>query len=418
MGKRIAILGSTGSIGCSALDVIEHLGPPYQVTALSAHRQTEKLLAQAKRCAAKAIAITGEEGSGFGRSSGSDSSTLNPEPRTPNPSVAPSPPRPLALLSDPSFDLYRGPAALIDMVRRDDIDIVLAAIVGSAGLPAVLAAVESGKTLALANKESLVVAGSLLIPLARKKGVKILPVDSEHSAVFQAMHCGRLSEIRRVVLTASGGPFRNSTLEQIHNATLKDALNHPTWKMGNKVTIDSATMFNKALELIEACWLFDLPPEKVQIAIHPQSIIHSMVEFIDGSVIAQLSPPDMRTPIQYALTYPERSDGRGQRLDWSKPLTLQLDPPDFQRFPALRLAYDVARRGGTSGAVLNAANEAAVSAFCSSRIGFGEISRVVELTIERHQVQPVSTLDDLLEADRWARQTVEALILSSAPQVH
>ena len=195
------------------------------------------------------------------------------------------------------------------MATRADVDIVLAAVVGAAGLPAVFAAVQAGKTLALANKESLVVAGSLLIPRPARRGVPILPVDSEHSAVFQAMQCGRLREVNRVILTASGGPFRNWPAEQIENATVDDALNHPTWRMGNKITIDSATMFNKALELIEACWLFDLPPEKIEVVIHPESVVHSMVEFVDGSVIAQLSPPDMRTPIQYALTYPDRADG-------------------------------------------------------------------------------------------------------------
>jgi len=277
-------------------------------------------------------------------------------------------------------------------------------------LPAVLAAVRAGKTLALANKESLVVAGSLLIPEARRRGVPILPVDSEHSAIFPSMQAGRAGEVRRVILTASGGPFRKSPLEQIENATLEDALNHPTWRMGNKVTIDSATMFNKGLELIEACWLFDLPPEKIEVVIHPESVVHSMVEFVDGSVIAQLSPPDMRTPIQYALTYPDRAPGLAKRLDLTQRFALNFEPPDPERFPALRLAYDVARRGGTAGAVLNAANEAAVEAFCAGTIPFGEISRLVGFTIEKHRVVERPSLDELLASDRWARETVQCLL--------
>ncbi len=234
---------------------------------------------------------------------------------------------------------------MVDLVRHDDVDVVVAAVVGAAGLPAALATVRAGKKLALANKEALVVAGSLLIPEARRRGVPLLPVDSEHSAIFQAMVCGRSCDVRRVILTASGGPFRNAPLESIYNATPADALNHPTWRMGGKITIDSATMFNKALELIEACWLFDLPPEQIEVVIHPESVVHSMVEFVDGSVIAQLSPPDMRTPIQYALTYPDRADGCSRRMDWTKVHALNFEPPDFDRFPALKIAYQVAEAG-------------------------------------------------------------------------
>jgi 1-deoxy-D-xylulose-5-phosphate reductoisomerase len=382
--KRIAILGSTGSIGCSTLDVIRHLGPSYRVTALGAHRQAEKLAAQAKEFSPAAVALA-------------DESCLEELRRH----LGPGGPR-----------IFIGESGLVDLARHDDVDIVVAAVVGAAGLPAALAAVRGGKTLALANKEALVIAGSLLIPEARRRGVALLPVDSEHSAIFQAMCCGRSAEVRRVILTASGGPFRNASLETIRNATPADALNHPTWRMGNKITIDSATMFNKALELIEACWLFDLRPEQVQIVVHPESIIHSMVEFVDGSVIAQLSPPDMRTPIQYALTYPERANGCSRRMDWTKTQSLHFQPPDFDRFPALKLAYQVAQAGGTSGAVLNAANEVAVAAFMAGKIPFGEITAVVELTISQHRIQTSPTLDDLLEADRWARQNAEIGIAS------
>jgi 1-deoxy-D-xylulose-5-phosphate reductoisomerase len=305
--------------------------------------------------------------------------------------------------------VLRGAAGLIELVRRDDNDIVLGAIVGSAGLPAMMAAVHAGKDLALANKESLVAAGSVLMPEARRRGVKILPVDSEHSAIFQAMACGRREQVREVILTASGGPFRGWERERIDRATVEDALNHPTWRMGKKITIDSATMFNKGLELIEACWLFDLPPEMVRIVIHPESIVHSMVEFVDGNVLAQLSPPDMKTPIQYALTYPDRVDGCGRRMNWAHAMTLHFSEPDYGKFPALGLARKVAQMGGTAGAVMNAANEAAVGAFLGGKIQFGEICRVVELTIGQHRVQGQPTLDDVLEADRWARTTAAGL---------
>jgi 1-deoxy-D-xylulose-5-phosphate reductoisomerase len=382
LGKRVAILGATGSIGTNALEVIRHLGTGWRAVALSANQQIDRLAAQAREARPAAIA-----------------------------SADPSQEEALRRLAqDLDAEVYVGNGGICDMVRRDDVDMVLAAIVGAAGLRPVFAAVQAGKPIALANKESLVVAGSLLIPEARQRNVPILPVDSEHSAVFQAMACGRISEVKRVILTASGGPFRSWPLDRISKATPADALNHPTWQMGAKITIDSATMFNKSLELIEACWLFDLPPQKVQVVIHPESIIHSMVEFVDGSVIAQLSPPDMRTPIQYALTYPNRLEGIGRRLDLTQALSLNFQPPDFERFPALRLAYDVAERRGTAGAVLNAANETAVSAFLTGELSFGMICRVVELTIRRHTLQSQPSLDHLLEADRWARQMAGELI--------
>jgi 1-deoxy-D-xylulose-5-phosphate reductoisomerase len=380
--KNIAILGSTGSIGCNTLDVIENLGPPYRAYALSAHRQTDKLIEQVRRHRPAVVAITDE-------------------------SVDPAA---LDQIRRLGAEVCLGCDGMIDIATRAEVDIVLAAVVGAAGLPAVLAAVRAGKMLALANKESLVVAGSLLIPEARRRGVHILPVDSEHSAVFQALQCGKAKEIRRVILTASGGPFRTATRDHIENATLADALNHPTWRMGNKISIDSASMFNKGLEIIEACWLFDIPASKIEVVVHPESVIHSMVEFIDGSVIAQLSPPDMRTPIQYALTYPERAEGVSRRLDITKAFRLNFEPPDFERFPALKIAFDVATRGGTLGAVMNAANEAAVAAFSSGNIPFGEISRLVGLTIAEHRVQAQPTLDDLLEADRWARESVQSRV--------
>ena len=382
MSKRIAILGSTGSIGCNALEVIAHLGADYRAVALSARRRTDLLLQQVKTHEPAAVTIA---------ENGSDDECC-------------------AEIRRLGTRIYKGVDGLVEMVQRDDVDLVLAAIVGAAGLPAVLAAVDAGKTLALANKEALVVAGSLVIPEARKRNVAVLPVDSEHSAIFQAMQSGRKSEIRKVILTASGGPFLNASKADIANATVEQALNHPTWRMGNKVTIDSATLFNKGLELIEACWLFDLPPSMVQVVVHPESVIHSMVEFVDGSVIAQLSPPDMRTPIQYALTYPERRAGISRRMDWTSKFSFNFQPPDLDRFPALALAYEVAERGGTLGAVMNAANEVAVEAFVAGKIRFGRIPEVVRGTIERHRVQTHPSLDDLVEADRWARQEAESAI--------
>ena len=381
MAKRIAILGSTGSIGCNALEVIEHLGEGFSAVALSARSQTEKLLEQVRKHRPAAVAVGDDAGDDCCRA-----------------------------MEKLGAQVYRGPGGIVEMVRRDDIDLVLAAIVGAAGLPAVFAAVQAGKQIALANKEALVVGGSLLIPEARKRNVTILPVDSEHSAVFQAMQAGRREEIRRVILTASGGPFRTWSPQRISAATPVEALKHPTWRMGNKITIDSATMFNKGLELIEACWLFDFPPDKIEVLIHPESIIHSMVEFVDGSTIAQLSPPDMRTPIQYALTYPDRLSGSGRRMDWSESVTLRFEPPDPAKFPALAIAYDVAARGGTLGAVMNAANETAVEAFVAGKIHFGGICDLVSRTIRRHRLETHPTMDDLLEADRWARSTARELL--------
>jgi 1-deoxy-D-xylulose-5-phosphate reductoisomerase len=378
LAKRIAILGSTGSIGCNAVDVIEALGPEYRVTALSAHRNVPKLLEQVCRCRPAAVAISCDD---------------------PDPGL-------VAELKAMGVAVVCGADGLVEVATRDDVDVVLAAVVGAAGLPAVLAAVRAGKTLALANKESLVVAGSLLMPEAKARGIAVLPVDSEHSAIFQALQAGSPKEVSRVILTASGGPFRTWPRDRIETATLDDALNHPVWRMGNKVTIDSATLFNKALEVIEAHWLFDLPAEQIQVVVHPESVVHSMVEFVDGSVVAQLSPPDMRTPIQYALTWPTRTPGIARKMDWRQRFSLHFEPPDHDRFPALRLAYQAVEAGGTAGAVLNAANEAAVTAFASGNIPFGEISRLVGFTMDRHAVQPRPTLDDLLEADRWARRTV------------
>jgi 1-deoxy-D-xylulose-5-phosphate reductoisomerase len=384
LSKRIAILGSTGSIGCNALDVIANLGEPYRAVALCANAQIDKLVEQTKRFCPAAVGVSDERN---------------------------------AAKAQPTLEglgaaVYCGAESLERIVERDDVDMVLAATVGVAGVRAVIKAVQLGKPVALANKEALVVAGALVMPEARKRNVPVLPVDSEHSAIFQAMLAGRRNEIKKVILTASGGPFRTTPIEQMKKATLDDALAHPTWRMGNKVTIDSATMFNKGLELLEACWLFDLQPNQIEIVIHPESIVHSMVEFVDGSVLAQLSPPDMRTPIQYALTYPERRLGIGRCMDWRQACSLNFHPPDVERFPAVRLAYRAAQAGGTAGAIFNAANESAVAAFVDGRITFGEIPSIVERTMDAVEVQPVSTLDDLLKADRTGRTVADKLILA------
>ncbi len=383
--RRVAILGSTGSIGCNAIEVIEHLGSPYRVVALSGYRQLDKLVEQANRCRAAAVSVIDD----------ASRETIAPKLKH-------------------GTKIHVGPAGLLELVRRDDVDIVLSAIVGAAGLAPAFATVRAGKTLALANKEALVIAGELLIAEARQRNVAILPVDSEHSAIFQAMCCGKIDEVSRVILTASGGPFRNWSADQMNSARPADALKHPTWRMGDKITIDSATMFNKALEIIEACWLFDLPPEKVEVVIHPESVVHSMVEFVDGSTIAQLSPPDMRTTIQFALTYPDRANGIGRRLDLSRAFNLNFEPPDMNKFRALRLASEVVRTRGTSGAILNAANEVAVATFLAGRIPLGVIYETVERTIadarSSGQMKASPTMEDLLAADAWARDRAGSLL--------
>jgi 1-deoxy-D-xylulose-5-phosphate reductoisomerase len=313
----------------------------------------------------------------------------------------------------PGIETLVGPEALVDVAGRAEVDVVVSAIVGSAGLQGTWAALEAGKTVALANKETLVVGGPLVTRLARERNAPLLPVDSEHSAVFQALRSGSPEEVRRVVLTASGGPFRHHTPEQLAEVSIEDALAHPTWEMGPKITVDSATMMNKALEIIEARWLFDLDPGQISVVIHAQSIVHSMVEFKDGSVVAQLSPPDMKLPIQYALSYPARWEGVADRLDWSRAMELTFEPPDPERFPALGLGQEVARAGGTAGAVLNGANEAAVAAFLAGKLRFSQIVPACRQVLANHNFDPHPSLDQLLKLDGWARQEVLRWIASS-----
>jgi 1-deoxy-D-xylulose-5-phosphate reductoisomerase len=376
--RRVVVLGSTGSIGTSCLDVIDQLGNRLEAWGLSAHTSWESLLGQVQRCQPACVAVTDAEAA-----------------------------RQLSRQTLPARTRFlSGEDGIATMVADPQVDVVLTAIVGSAGLTGTWLALEAGKTVAVANKETLVMAGPLVMELARRRGARVLPVDSEHSAVFQAMQSGRRGEVQRIVLTASGGPFRGKKAAELANVTAAEALRHPTWRMGPKITIDSATLMNKALEVIEARWLFDLDPEQIDVIIHPESIIHSFVEFTDGSVLAQLSPPDMRLPIQYALTYPERVSGPARRLSWAELGALRFEQPDRETFPALELGFEVAKRGGTSGAVLNAANEVAVSRFLAGTLRFLDIPRVCRDVLNHHHFSARPSLAELGAIDRWARQEV------------
>ena len=382
----MVILGSTGSIGVSALKVIDALPDRLQAFGLSAHSRWKELLAQAYRFEPCYVAVT----------DGSVNQELWNQ------------------TLPPGTQLLDGEDALGAMVSDPRVDIVLTAIVGAAGLTGTLLALKAGKTVAVANKETLVMAGPLVMELAAQKSARILPVDSEHSAIFQAMQAGKPREIQRVVLTASGGPFRGKKRTDLANVTPEQALKHPTWNMGRKITIDSATLMNKALEIIEARWLFGLKPEQIEVVIHPESIVHSFVEFTDGSVLAQLSPPDMCLPIQFALTYPERVSGPAKRLCWEELRSLTFQQPDRETFPALDLGYEVARRGGTCGAVLNAANEAAVAAFLKGELAFLDIPLVCREILNQHHFSERPDLSELNALDRWSRQEVLRWITAKA----
>jgi 1-deoxy-D-xylulose-5-phosphate reductoisomerase len=377
--RQIVVLGSTGSIGINCLDVIDHLATGLHVVGLSAHSQWDLLCKQAQAHKPRWVTITDEE------------LTEKVDP---------------SLLAGSGSQLLSGVDGIVRMVTDSDVDVVVNAIVGAAGLQGTWAALEAGKNVAVANKETLVVAGPLIMDLARRRHVDILPVDSEHSAIFQALRCGRHSEVERIVLTGSGGPFRGKTKAQLADVSVDQALQHPTWSMGKKITIDSATLMNKALEIIEARWLFDLPPERIEVILHPESVIHSFVEFTDGSVLAQMSPPDMRLPIQYALTYPERVSGPARRMNWRELSAWHFEQPDPETFPALQLGYEVARKGGTCGAVLNAANEAAVERFLSGELSFLDITRVCRAVLDHHNYSARPSLAELQAIDRWARQEV------------
>ncbi|MEO2048979.1 MAG: 1-deoxy-D-xylulose-5-phosphate reductoisomerase [Pirellulales bacterium] len=376
--KQIAVLGSTGSIGSRALEVIAASEGRLRATALSAHSRLDQLLNQAQIHRPRWVVATDQDAA-----EAFDWSNL-PE----------------------NCQLLIGSNALEEVVAEDQVDLVLAAIVGSAGLASTWRALECAKPVALANKETLVMAGPLMTQLAQDRGVSLLPVDSEHSAIFQALQAGQSAEVHRLLLTSSGGPFRNLSREALKQVTLAEALEHPTWQMGPKITVDSATMMNKGLEIIEARWLFGVTADQIDVVIHPQSIVHSMVEFIDGSVVAQLSPPDMRLPIQYALYYPERVAGVAERIDWSHAISLNFEAPDLERFPALELGYQAARAGGSSGAVLNAANEAAVALFLQGELHFTEIVPACRSVLNSHHYQSNPSLQQLIALDGWAREEV------------
>lgn len=387
--RRVAVLGSTGSIGRNTLEVIRASGGRLKATVLSAHSRLDQLIEQAELLRPRYVVASDDR-----------AAADHAWKRLPK-----------------ETELLVGRAGLERAAGSGEVDVVLAAIVGSAGVRSTLAALRAGKTVALANKETLVTAGPLVRQLlddqrARDPSApeRLLPVDSEHSAVFQSLACGRRDEVERVVLTASGGPFRTWAREQLAQVTVDEALAHPTWDMGPKITIDSATMMNKALEVIEARWLFDLPAEKISVVIHPQSVIHSMVEFIDGSVVAQLGPPDMKLPIQHALDYPRRLRGPAERLDWTKSHELRFEPADFDRFPALALGFECAKLGGTSGAVLNAANEAAVQSFLDGDLHFTEIVPACRSILEAHDFEASPTLERIEALDRWAREEIHTWV--------
>jgi len=379
--KRISILGATGSIGQSTLDVVRSLDG-LSVYAMSGHSALDQLLKDACEFQPKFVVATCEKAA-----SNFDFAQLPSE-----------------------TELLVGESYLQQIASAAEVDAVVAAIVGIAGLRSTLAAAKAGKTIALANKESLVVAGSLLMQLASENGSTILPVDSEHSAVFQALQAGKSDEVSRIVLTASGGPFRDFSAQELKTVTVEQALAHPTWQMGDKITVDSATMMNKALEVIEAKWLFGMPAEQIEVVVHPQSIVHSMVEFVDHSTVAQLSPPDMRLPIQYALTWPDRTAGVSPRLDLGRAQTLEFLPPDLERFPALALGFEVAARGGTLGAVLNAANESAVAAFLNRELSFTDIASACRQILKQHEFIADPSLEQLMACDQWARQELSRWI--------
>jgi len=382
--KTLSILGSTGSIGVSTLEVARQLPDRFQVVALAAGRNIERLREQIKVFKPRMVAVLNRD------LAAQLDQALEGEGSKPE-----------ILFGDRGYER---------VATIPEADMLVSAMVGAAGLLPTLAAIEAGKHLALANKETLVIAGEIVMDLAAKKKVSVLPVDSEHSAIFQAIQGNHRSALRRILLTASGGPFFCKSPEELAKVTPRAALCHPNWTMGKKITIDSATLMNKGLEVIEAHWLFGVPTENIDVHIHPESIIHSMVEYIDGSIIAQMGIPDMKIPIAYALGYPERLPVQTPPLDLFRVQKLTFFPPDEERFPCLRLAYEACRQGSTMPAVLNAANEIAVNSFLEERIGFLDIPRVIELTMKNHSISETLDLHAILEADRWARGEAQRMV--------
>jgi 1-deoxy-D-xylulose-5-phosphate reductoisomerase len=387
MTKRLAILGSTGSVGVSTLKIIEEFPDRWKVDQLAAGRNMKLLAEQVRRFRPRAVSVRDEQAAEDLRE---------------------------RLREDP-VEIHVGPAGAVNVASSPGVDLVVSAFVGASGLLPTWAAIEAGHDVALANKEVLVMAGEVVMGEARRRGVKILPVDSEHAAIHQCLAGQRREAVKRVLLTASGGPFRTTPREKLEGITPSEALRHPNWEMGPKITVDSASLMNKGLEMIEARWLFDLPPDAIDVVIHPQSIVHSLVEFIDGSLLAQLGVPDMRGPIAYALGWPERLPLAIERLDLERVGSLTFEPPDHERFPNLRLAARALREGGTAPTVLNAANEEAVSAFLQGRIAFTAITQALARTLDAHTPRPLKEIEDATTADAWARghasKVIETLAL-------
>ena len=380
--KRIALLGSTGSIGVSTLALAREFPDRFKISGMAAGQNLALLAKQVKEFSPSCVAIKYEQ----------------------------DVPKLRALLGRSKTEILCGEAGAAAVASAPEVDVVLAAIVGGAGLVPCLTGLLAGKEIALANKEALVMAGEIFVEAAKKKGVRFLPVDSEHSAIFQCLQGNQRAEVDKIILTASGGPFLRTPLRRLDRVTVKQALRHPNWKMGQKITVDSATMMNKGLEVIEARWEFDMDASAIEVVIHPQSVIHSMVRYQDGSIIAQLGIADMRIPIAYALSFPHRLKGSWRPLDLTEHSELSFLPVEKKRFPALSLAYQALREGGTMPAVLNGANEVAVAAFLSRRIGFREIHRIIRKTMDKHANRPAREIGEILEVDRWARRQASALI--------
>ncbi len=380
--KHIILLGSTGSIGDSVLDIVAKRPDQFSILGLVARHSDKKIEEQIRAFSPRFVALADPDAAQRLRSR----------------------------INDPAIQILDGPKGVTEVAAHPESDLVISAIVGGAGLVPTLAAIRAGRRVALANKEPMVMAGQLMQKEAQLRGIPIFPIDSEHSAIFQSLVGHRREDVRRIILTASGGPFWDCSEDVVKSATPEQALQHPNWKMGSKITIDSATLMNKGLEVIEAHWLFDCPPAQLDVVIHRESIVHSLVEYRDGSVIAQLGLPDMRTPISYAMNYPERVPLDLPSLDLWKFGTLSFAQPDHERFPCLKLAYEALERGGTCPAILNGANEVAVDAFLNHRLPFGDIANMIDHTLQCADIHPLTSLEDALAADRWARQTTSTLI--------
>jgi 1-deoxy-D-xylulose-5-phosphate reductoisomerase len=380
--KTIAVLGSTGSIGMSTLDLVRRFPERFKVHGLVAGENLNRLASQVREFSPTLVAIKNEK----------DVARLR------------------KLIGGNRVEVLHGQRGAAAVSTAHEVEVVVAAIVGGAGLMPTLEAVRARKEVALANKEALVMAGEIFVNTAKQNGVRLLPVDSEHSAIFQCLQGNRRDEVDRLILTASGGPFLRTPLKRLERVTVAQALKHPNWKMGRKITIDSATMMNKGLEVVEARWEFDMDPRRIDVVIHPQSVVHSMVRYQDGSIMAQLGVPDMRIPIAYALAYPHRLKGGWKALELTRQGELSFLSVDRRRYPALRLAYDALKEGGTMSAVLNAANEIAVAAFLQGQIGFRDIHRMIDRTMQGHMPKRPTAVEEILEVDRWARDKAASLI--------